>query len=106
MKPKWTHEVVRGTPIAVDGRVFVPEARVTSLAARELTYASGETRLAGVRMARVRPTALIEQTPGGERRHRIKDETRRALIGMIAGAVAAPVFLNAIANRLSGAGSR
>lgn len=106
MKPKWTRELVRGTPVAVAGRVFVPEARVTLLAARELTYASGETRLTGVRMARIRPTALIEQTPDGERRHRIQDASTRSLIGIVAGVVAVPVVLKAIANWLSGAGSR
>jgi len=103
LKPKLTRERVRGTPIEVGGRVLVPEAQVTSLVAHEVTFASRETRLAGMQTVRVRPTALIEQTLDGERRHSIEDKTSRILTTMMIGAAALPLILGAVAARLANA---
>ncbi len=101
MRPRFTREPVRGALIHADGRVFQPEALVTTIAAREVTFGADSTRLAGMWLRRVRPAALIEHTPTGERRHRIPDPTRRMLLGMAAVAAATPVILNALAGRLS-----
>ena len=102
MKPRLTNEVVRGTPIDVNGHVLVPEARVTSWAAREATLGMRDTKVAGVRFTRIRPTALIEYTPDGERserRHRIEDPTGRALLGLAIAAAVVPLVLDALVNR-------
>ncbi|HEY4691655.1 MAG TPA: hypothetical protein VIK33_20270 [Anaerolineae bacterium] len=100
MKPRFTHALVRGAAFEAGGRVFVPEARVTTLAAREATFCEQTTGIAGFLLRRVRPTALIEHTPDGERRYRIWDTTGCALISMALTAILAPLILNALANRL------
>lgn len=99
MNPKLRHELVRGALIEVDGRVFVPEARVTTLTFREVTFGTRGTRAAGMQLGRVRPTALIEKTPHGERYHRIEDVTGRALLALGIAAIAAPVMLSLVAGR-------
>ena len=91
---------MRGTPIDVDGRIFVPEARVTRLVAREATLGARSARVSGVEVTRVRPMALLERTPHGERRHRIEDAAGRRLLALIVAAAAIPVILNALADRL------
>jgi hypothetical protein len=92
---------VRGSPIHAGGRVFQPEALVTTIAAREATLGAASTRLAGMWLRRVRPVALIEHTPTGERRHPIPDPARRGLLGMAVLAAATPLILNALAGQLS-----
>ncbi|HET7087209.1 MAG TPA: hypothetical protein VFL17_01025 [Anaerolineae bacterium] len=101
MNPKLRHHLVRGTPIEVDGRVLVPEARVTTLTFREATLGTRRTSVAGMQFSRVRPTALIERTLDGERTHRIEDVTGRALIALGIAAVAAPIMLNLLFGRLA-----
>jgi len=98
LKPRLTHEVVRGTPFKVNGRIFMPEARVTTLIAREATLDTHATRVAGIRLTHIRPTVLIEQSLRGERRHRVGDQTGRALFGLAVAAAAVPLILNALAN--------
>jgi len=98
LKPRVTHEVVRGAPFEAKGRVFVPEARVTMLIAREATLGTHATRVAGIRLTHIRPTALIELSPDGEYRHRVEDQTGRALFGLAVAATAVPLILNALAN--------
>ena len=103
MNPKLRRDLIRGAPIEVDGRVFVPEARVTTLTIREVTFGAPGTRAGGAQLGRVRPTALIEKTPQGERYHRIEDVTRRALLALGIAALAAPFLLGLIAGRPAGA---
>jgi len=79
MKPRFSHDLVRGAPINVGGRVFVPEARVTTLSAREAVFSERAVSAMGFVIRRVMPTALIEQTPGGERRYVVEDATGRTL---------------------------
>ena len=103
MRPRFSRELVRGALIRADGRVFQPEALVTTIAAREVTFGADSTRLTGMWLRRVRPTALIEHTPSGERRHPIPDPARRLLLGMAVFAAATPAILNALAGRMSAA---
>jgi hypothetical protein len=93
---------VRGTPFVVNGRTFVPEARLTALTAREALIGAGGTRVLGVRLERVRPTALIEQIPGGERRHPIPDATARRLAALLLAALATPWMVHALVARIAG----
>ncbi len=101
MKPRLTHGIVRGAPFEVNGREFVPEARVTTLAAQEARLGTRATSAASMRFMRVRPTALIERTPRGERRHQIGDPTGRILLGLAVAACAVALVLNALAKRLT-----
>ena len=98
MKTRLTHTLERGTPFEAHGRLFVPEARVTTLAGREIQASAGSTQARGVQVRRVQPTALIEQTPGGERRYRIKDEGARRRLGCAVAALA-PLVVNALVKR-------
>ncbi|MGH2592660.1 MAG: hypothetical protein ACRDGG_04025 [Anaerolineae bacterium] len=91
---------MRGTPFKANGRIFAPEARVTTLVAREATLGTHATRVAGIQLTHVRPTALIEQSADGEHRHHIGDQTGRALFGLAAAAAAVPLILNALAGWL------
>jgi hypothetical protein len=97
---------VRGTPIAADGRVFVPEARVTTFAARQASFLSSGTRLAGLHATSVRPTALIERTAAGERRYPIHDATGRILLRMALAALVIPIAANWIAGLANSARKR
>ena len=101
MNQKLRRDLVRGAPIVVNGRVFEPEAHVTTLTIREATLGTRRTRVAGMQFSRVRPTALVEMTPHGERTHRIEDATGRALLALGAVAVAAPIMLNLLLGRLA-----
>ncbi len=103
MNPRLIHEPVRGTPIDIGGRIFVPEARVTTFVAREATLRTAGAGVAGIRLTIVRPTALIERTPRGERRHRIADAASRQLLAFAVAAAAIPLILNALADRLGAA---
>jgi hypothetical protein len=99
MRLRLTDTIVRGTPISAEGRVFVPEARVTTFAGREIAMSANGSQAFGLHVRHVRPTALIEQIPGGERRHPIGHATRRAWIGY-ALAANVPLVLYAIVNSL------
>lgn len=101
MKPSLTHTLVRGTPIVIEGRTLIPEARVTMFTAREATIGEGGTRVQGVQFVRVQPAALIEDTPQGERRHRIHDRTHQVLLGLFAAAIILPVAMHALTRRLT-----
>jgi hypothetical protein len=96
-----THEVVRGTPFAVDGRVFVPEARIRTVVSREVVIGASTSRAIGFHMRRIRPTALIEQTPNGERRYPIENATARILFKYALIAIA-PMILSIILSVLLG----
>ena len=100
MRFRMVNEVVRGTPFEVSGRVLVPEARVTLLTSREVTLGSRTTKAFGLQLARIQPTAMVEPTAHGERRHRIQDKTRRSMLEMAIAAVLFPLILNTLANRL------
>ncbi|HJW84119.1 MAG TPA: hypothetical protein VJ754_07430, partial [Anaerolineae bacterium] len=99
MKTRLTHTLERGTPFEAHGRLFVPEARVTTFAGREIQASVGSTQARGLQVRRVQPTALIEQTPGGERRYRIREGSARRRLGCAAAALA-PLVANALVNRL------
>jgi len=99
MRPRLINTIVRGTPFEAHGRVFAPEARVTTFARREIAMSADGSRAFGFHARRVQPTALIEQTPDGERRHPIRNAARRRRIGH-AIVAAAPPIMYALLNRL------
>lgn len=99
MKTRLNYTLERGTPFEAYARLFVPEARVTTFAGREIQTSTGSTQARGFRVRRVQPTALIEQTPGGERRYPIGDDGARRW-RCYAVAALAPIIINTLVNRL------
>ena len=100
MTPRLAFGRVRGTPIETQGRILVPEARVFTLAARQATIGTHLTAFVGARVEYVRPTALIEQTRGGERRYPVVDSTGRTLTRMVMAAALIPVLARILSNRM------
>ena len=101
MRPRFKRQIVRGAPFLAHGRLFVPEARITTLVAGTATMRNRGTSLAGFRIARIRPTALIEVRPDGERRRPIDDATARSLLAMAMAAAVLPFILKAAAGWMS-----
>jgi hypothetical protein len=98
--PLIQRRTIQGEPIHVGQKEIVPEAQVTWFTRRSGTVGMNGTSGWGVGAVNVRPTALIERGPGFTRRIPIRDETRRLLMGLVAGAVFV-VFLAQIAERLA-----
>ncbi len=93
--------VIRGEPIRVGQKQIVPEAQVTWWMQHGATIGMASTFGSGGAIVSIRPRALIEQTPGGERRIPIQDRTIRLLAGLAAGAVFV-LFLAQVAEQLGG----
>ena len=100
MRPRLTNRLERGTPFEAYGRIFIPEARVTTLVTREIGMNARGTRALGFHARRIQPTALIEQTPRGERSHRIETATARTWFSFAVAALA-PLALGALVKRLA-----
>ncbi len=91
--------IIRGEPIRVGQKQIVPEAQVTWWMRRSATIGMESTLGSGGTIVRIRPRALIERTPAGERRIPIQDRTARLLAGLAAGAVFV-LFLAQVAEQL------
>ena len=89
-------ETVRGEPYTIGGRSLTPVMRVVSYGRARATI--GTRRLEGWAggLVRITPLAIVEETPGGERRIAIHDATRTALGRILAITVAATLFFSAI----------
>jgi len=98
--PLIQRHVVQGEPIRVGQKEIVPEALVTLWLKRSATV--GMDGVWGWRASwvKIQPTAVIERGREGVRRIPIRDETKRLLIGLAAGAVFV-FFLAGIAERLA-----
>ena len=92
-------QVVEGTPIHVGEQELVPVVRVTARVRRRATV--GADRLAGQGWGFVglRPVAILERSPAGERRIPIPDRTAQALGGLLLAAFIVPLLV-AVAVRL------
>jgi len=86
-------KVVEGTPIRVGERKLVPQVRVTSYARRRALV--GTDRLAGQGggFVHMRPIAIVERGPSGERRIPIQNKTAQLLSGMLLAAAIIPMLL-------------
>jgi hypothetical protein len=98
--PLIQRRVVQGEPIRVGQKEIVPEALVTSWLKRSATVGMEGVWGWGGGWVKIQPAAVIERGPEGQRRIPIRDETRRLLIGLAAGAVFV-FFLAHIAERLA-----
>jgi uncharacterized spore protein YtfJ len=91
-------ETVRGEPYQVQGRRFIPVARVLSLGRARATI--GTRGLGGLAwgLAFVKPLAMIEETASGGRVRRVavQDGTARALLGMYLAALGISLLFAAV----------
>lgn len=89
-------QTIRGEPVEVRGRTLVPVARVVSLGRARASI--GTHRLEGHSWGAtyVKPLAVLERTPRGERRIAVRDGTARALLAMYLAAVGITLFFAAI----------
>ncbi len=99
--PSLQRRVIRGEPIRVMGKEYVPEATVISWGRRRATMRLDGHWAWGSAFVHIRPRALIERGPGGERRIPIRDTSLRMLAGLAAGAVFV-FFLTSVAAELAG----
>jgi uncharacterized spore protein YtfJ len=86
-------ETVQGDPIPVGGREIIPVVEVTAYAKRRALV--GDRRLYGQGggFVRLKPIAIIERGPAGERRIPIRDKTAQILGGLLLTALIVPLIL-------------
>ena len=88
-----TVEAVKGEPIVVGEKELTPVARVVSFVRRRGAIKERGIAGSGGGFVIIEPTAVVESSPQGIRRLPVRDETRRALAGMLAAAVIFPIAL-------------
>ncbi len=86
-------ETVQGDPIPVGEREIIPVVEVTAYAKRRALV--GDRRLYGQGggFVRLKPIAIIERGPTGERRIPIRDKTTQILGGLLLTALIVPWVL-------------
>ena len=89
-------QTVRGEPYEVRGRTLVPLARVVSLGRARATIGTHRLEGRGWGLAYVKPLAMMEETPGGERRVAVRDGTARALLAMYLAVVGITLLFAAV----------
>lgn len=87
---------VRGDPFSVGGRELIPVVRVVSFGKGRGTVGNRQISGRGGGFVWIKPLAVIEVTPAGERRIPIQDETAAATRGMLTVAITLTIFLGAI----------
>ncbi len=90
--PLVTH-VVEGKPIRAGGRELVPQVRVTAYARRRALVGADRLGGQGGGFVHMRPIAILERGPSGERRIPIQDRTDQFLNGMLLAAAIIPMLL-------------
>jgi uncharacterized spore protein YtfJ len=89
-------ETVRGEPYYVDGRELTPVARVVSFGKARATIGTRQVGGRGGGFVWIKPLAVLEVTPSGERRIAIQDGTAAAVRGMLASAISIALVFTAI----------
>jgi uncharacterized spore protein YtfJ len=89
-------KAVRGDPYFVDGRELVPVARVVSFGKARATIGTGQVGGRGGGFVWIKPVAVLEVTPTGERRIAIQDGTAAAIRGMVAATISITLHFTAI----------
>ena len=96
-RPRAFHvKTVRGDPYYVGERELIPEARVISFGKARGTIGDGRVSGRGGGFAWIKPLAVIEVTPDGERRIPIQSGTAAAMRGMLTVTIAMMLFLTTI----------
>jgi uncharacterized spore protein YtfJ len=89
-------QTVRGEPYTVGGRELIPVARVISFGKAQATIGTRQVGGQGGGFVWVKPLAVLEVTPAGERRIDLQDGSMPAVGGMFAAAVVIALFFTAI----------
>jgi uncharacterized spore protein YtfJ len=89
-------KTVRGDPYYVGERELIPEARVISFGKARGTVGDGQVSGRGGGFVWIKPLAVIEATPTGERRIPIQDGTSAATRGMLTVTIAMTLFLTIV----------
>ena len=87
---------VRGDPYYVDGRELIPVVRVVSFGKARATIGTRQVGGRGGGFVWIKPLAILEVTPAGERRIAIQDGTAAAMRGMVASAISIALVFTAI----------
>ena len=86
-------ELVRGQPLAVNGRRLVPLVRRTSGLHRQARFSQQSTSAGGGGFVLLHPVGLVEQRGEQEVLIPVPDKTTQALLGMLAVGVVMPLIL-------------
>ncbi len=86
-------EVVRGSPIEAQGRVWVPIVRRTTGGWQKAFVGAHACAAQGGAFAHLRPLGLLEQRGDAERFVAVHDRTRETLLGLLTVAVVVPILL-------------
>ena len=89
-------KTVRGDPYYVDGRELVPVARVVSFGRARATISARQVDGRGGGFVWIKPVAVLDVTPTGERRIAIQDGTAAAMRGMLAATISMTLLFTAI----------
>ncbi len=87
---------MRGEPISAGGRELIPVARVVSFGRASATVGSGQISGGGGGFAWIKPLAVVEVTDTVERRVDLRDESAKAIQGMLAYGIAIGLVCTAI----------
>jgi ABC-type uncharacterized transport system involved in gliding motility auxiliary subunit len=85
-------KTVRGQPLEVEGRRLIPVARRTTALWRKALIGN-RVAAHGGGFVHLRPLGLVEQHGDEERFIPIRDQTRQALLGLLAAAIIVPLLL-------------
>ena len=89
-------KTVRGDPYYVDGRELIPVVRVVSFGKARATIGTRQVAGRGGGFVWIKPLAIVEVTPDGERWIPIQDGTASAMRGMLAAAISITFLFTAI----------
>jgi uncharacterized spore protein YtfJ len=87
---------VRGEPYNVEGRKLIPVVRIVSFGKASATIGTRRLGGRGGGFVWVRPLAVVEETPEGERRIAVTDGTAGAVRRLLGAAAAIAVVLAAV----------
>jgi uncharacterized spore protein YtfJ len=89
-------KTVRGDPYCIAGRELIPEARVVTFGKARGTVGDRKVSGLGGGFVWIKPLAVIEVTPTGERRIPIQAGTAAAMRGMLTVTIAMAFLLTTI----------
>ncbi len=83
-------KTVKGDRLCVQGRELVPLVQVTGHVKRRAALCSDRVSSQGYGFVRMKPVAVLDNGPGGQRRHQIRDGTIPGLRRLLAIALLVP----------------
>ena len=89
-------ETVRGEPYLIGGRKLVPVVRILSFGRARATVGTRGISGLGAGSVWIRPVAVVEETPEGERRIPITDGTGATVRALLGGALGLALCFTAL----------